>query len=186
MTAEDRDELDALKAEIQLLKDKAEIREVLDLYWFGEDRLDPDTVATAFTRDAEYGGLQGHEEILGAMEGLRAHDTMQHCFASSRIEVDGYLARADTMAVGFNVGLDDQDQQVCLVRGLRYIDDLVRTGNGWKIRRRRGHDHPDAGHDRLWQFQSRQSFSLAHVSSRGRPQRGVVGVAERRGGAQVA
>jgi hypothetical protein len=153
VTADDRDELNALKAEIRLLKDKAEIRETLDLYWFGEDRLDPDTVTMAFTGDAAYGGLRGHDDIRRVMEGLKAHDTMQHCFASSRIEVDGDSARADTMAIGFNVGPDDQGQQVCLVRGLRYVDDLVRTENGWKIRRRRGHDDPNAGHDTLWQFE---------------------------------
>jgi SnoaL-like domain len=115
--------------------------------------LDRDTVAMAFTGDAEYGGPRGRDDILQLMEGLKAHDSMQHCFASSRIEVDGDSARADTMAVGFNVGPDDVGQQVCLVRGLRYIDDLVRTEDGWRTRRRRGHDHPDAGHDTLWQFE---------------------------------
>jgi SnoaL-like domain len=147
------DDLEALAAEVQLLKDKAEIRETLDRYWFGEDRGDPDIVASAFAEDASYGAMRGHDEIRRVMTGLDAYDSMQHCFASSKIEVDGDTATADTMAVGFNVGKDDTGEERCLVRGLRYIDELARTDDGWVITRRRGHDDPGHGHDTFWQFE---------------------------------
>jgi len=146
------DDLEALVAEVQLLKDKAEIRETIDRYWFGEDRCDPDIVASAVAEDANYGAMHGHNEIRRAMTALDAYDSMQHCFASS-VEVDGDTATADTMAVGFNVGKDDTGEQRCLVRGLRYIDELARTEDGWVITRRRGHEDPGHGHETFWQFE---------------------------------
>jgi hypothetical protein len=145
---------DALVAEVQLLKDKTEIRETLDRYWFGEDRCDPDAVASAFTEDARYGTLESKDEIRSRMQwGLPLYDSMQHCFASSKVEIDGDRATADTMAIGFNVGPNDDGEQRVLVRGLRYVDELVRTDDGWAIARRGGHDEPDHGHDTFWQFE---------------------------------
>ncbi|MBV9661854.1 MAG: nuclear transport factor 2 family protein [Acidimicrobiales bacterium] len=146
-------DLEGFAAEVQLLKDKAEIRATLDRYWFGEDRCDPGIVASAFTEDAHYGTMHGHDDIRKVMKGLEAYDSMQHCFASSNIDIDGDNATADTMAVGFNVGPNDNGEQRVLVRGLRYIDELVRTDDGWVIKRRRGHDEPEHGHDTFWQFE---------------------------------
>ncbi len=147
-------DLEALAAEVQLLKDKADIRATLDRYWFGEDRGVPEIVQSAFVPDSFYGARRGPEVILERGHGLELYDTMQHCFASSTIQVDGDTATADTMAVSFCVGRTDEGEQRCMVRGLRYIDKLVRTEqNGWLITDRRGFDEPDHGHDTLWQFE---------------------------------
>jgi uncharacterized protein (TIGR02246 family) len=147
------DHLEGLVAAVQELKDKAEIREVIDRYWFGEDRFDPEIVASAFTPDAHYGKLQGRDAIRKVMESLSLYESMQHSFASSNIRVDGDAAEADTMAIGFNVGPDADGDQRVLVRGLRYLDQLVRTEDGWQIAQRTGADAPDHGHDTYWQFE---------------------------------
>jgi SnoaL-like domain len=147
------DDLEAVVAEVQVQRDKAEIRATLERYWFGEDRCDADIVASAVTENARYGALRGQDHIRTVMKGLDAYDSMQHCFASSKIEIDGDTAVADTMGVGFNTGKTDDGEQRCLVRGLRYIDRLVRTEDGWLIDERGGHDQPDHGHDTFWQFE---------------------------------
>jgi SnoaL-like domain len=147
------DDLEAVVAEVQLIRDKAEIRETLDRYWFGEDRCEADIVISTFIEVARYGGIRGHEDIRSVMQALRAYDSLHHCFASSKIEVDGDTATADTMAVGFALATNDAGEQRCLVRGMRYIDRLVRTESGWLIAERCGHDSPDHGHDTFWQFE---------------------------------
>jgi hypothetical protein len=147
------DDLEGLVAAVQLLEDKAEIRATLERYWFGEDRCSPTTVASVFTPEATYGAIQGREAIRTRMHALTQYDSMQHCFASSEITVDGDTATADTMAIGFNVGRDAEGEQRCLVRGLRYRDSLVRTDDGWLITERSGWDEPRSGHDTFWQFE---------------------------------
>lgn len=149
------DDLQALAAELQALKDRVEIRETIERYWYGEDRCAPAVVASVFTPDARYGMIRGRDEVERVMAGggLAAYDAMAHCFGSSRIEVDGDTATADTMAIGFDVGRNDDGERVCMVRGLRYVDTLVRTEHGWQISSRSGYDDLDFGHDTFWQFE---------------------------------
>jgi ketosteroid isomerase-like protein len=142
---------DTMSTELRQLIDKAAIREVIDRYWAGEDRNDVDLVLSAFTGDAVYGRLRGHDGIRTAMAGLGAYAGMHHVVSSQLIEVDGDTARADTMALGFCRTRDDGEGARILVRGLRYLDDLVRTDGGWKIRHRRGVDAAESGHDSYWQ-----------------------------------
>lgn len=148
------DDLETLVREVQLLKDKAEIRETLNRYWFGVDRRDPAMVASAFTPDAHYGNLHSRDELEGLMAlALPGYECLQHCFASSEIEVDGDTARADTMAVGFGLGANADGERRVFARGMRYVDTLERTEDGWKITERVGHDDRDVGHDTFWQFE---------------------------------
>jgi hypothetical protein len=147
------DDLETLVREVQLLKDKAEIRETLNRYWFGVDRREPAVVASAFAPDGHYGNLDRDElEHLMAWA-LPEYECLQHCFASSEIQVDGDTATADTMAIGFGLGDNADGERTVFARGLRYVDKLVRTDDGWKITERAGHDDRNVGHDTFWQFE---------------------------------
>jgi SnoaL-like domain len=136
--------------ELRLMADKIAIREVLDRYWAGEDRCDPDIVCSAFAEDAEYGGGKGLDHIRSVMKGLEAYAGMHHVISSQLIEVDGDTAIADTMALGFcQTKPESEGGSRVLVRGLRYRDEMVRTDDGWKILRRGGFG--GGGHDTPWQ-----------------------------------
>ena len=167
------EELEALFEQMQLLKDKADIRETLERYWYGEDRCAPDIVASVFTVDARYGKIRGRDGVQRVMSGggLAAYDSMQHCVGSSRIVVDGDTATADTMAIGFDVGEDRDGERVCFVRGLRYIDKLVRTTDGWEIAERSGYDDVDFGHDTCWQFEAKTTELFQPQPADGMPRR---------------
>ena len=148
------DDLAGLVKEVQLLKDKAEIRETLTRYWFGVDRREPAVAASVMTPDGHYGNLHGREELERLMQrALPGYECLQHCFASSEIEVAGDTATADTMAVGFALGDNADGERRVFARGLRYVDTLVRTEEGWRITERVGSDDREVGHDTFWQFE---------------------------------
>lgn len=122
-----------------------EIRDACMRYWAGFDRHDLDLYLSAFTPDATmslFGGSTTVEvatidrgSVLG---GHYAHS--HHIPGSQVITVTGDRAVADTLAVAHLVSHDG----LALVRGLRYVDDLVQTEDGWRIATRR--------HSVLWQY----------------------------------
>ena len=61
------------------------------------------------------------------------------------IELDGDTAHCESMCLAIHAGFRDGEGSV-IVRGTRNIDDLVRTPEGWKIRKRL---HPPSGPSRF-------------------------------------
>jgi len=131
---------------LEALGDEQAVRNTCMRYWAGFDRSDIDVYLSAFTPDATlslFGGEQVMRPADMAARGelLSPFEHSSHAPSSQTIFVDGDIATADTFVVAHLVPRDDGP---IAVRGLRYLDDLVRTDDGWRISHRR--------HFLLWQY----------------------------------
>jgi hypothetical protein len=126
--------------EIRRVVDEAGIRRAIGHYFFCLDRRDFDGFSVVFTEDAvgEYGGegnviRRGLAEIVEGMRGVSQFSTTSHITSSQHIAVDGEAGKADTLCVCFN---QTGGGSLMLIRGVRYLDDLVRTRDGWRVKHR--------------------------------------------------
>jgi 3-phenylpropionate/cinnamic acid dioxygenase small subunit len=118
---------------------RQDIAEVLVRYATGIDRRDWDLFRTCFTTDvhAEYGGIatwDGVDAITGYMADAHAgmgHTMHQLSNLAISVDADAAVARCYVDAV-----LMAPDGQTGLNPVGFYDDELVRTGEGWRIRRR--------------------------------------------------
>jgi ketosteroid isomerase-like protein len=129
----------------QRILDEQQIRDAGMKYWAGFDRRDLDVYLAAFTPDATLALFGGSHVVVVNKESAQAmlagdFEYSCHTPANEVIHVTGDSATADTLVVAQLVPRDGP----VLVRGLRYIDDLVRTDSGWRIRHRQ--------HFVLWQY----------------------------------
>lgn len=113
--------------------------------WAGFDRKDIDVFLAAFTANATMSLFGGEQivEIAAIAAGGQLQTPFEHsCHAPANqvITVEGDRAVADTLAVAHIV----VPGRPVSVRGLRYIDDLIRTDHGWRINSRQ--------HLVLWQY----------------------------------
>jgi len=134
----------------QTLFDRAAIQDVLALYFQGLDRGEPQILRRCFTGDvvARYDGrsklrsggiqvVQGVDAVIDSLVtfkrkhsgewGVTTHFMGNLCFDS----IEGDTARTETYALAFIV-LPGQPDQVAM-RSLRYLDQLRRTSEGWRI-----------------------------------------------------
>jgi len=122
------------------LLDRQAIHDLVTLYACAVDRRDFATVAACFTPDAEtdytyFAGPIG--EVLEKIRaGVNGFAMTMHVLGNHLAEVRGDEATSETYAVCYHrrPGVPDGAQ---LVVAMRYLDDLVRTAAGWRIRRRR-------------------------------------------------
>ncbi|MCB1677064.1 MAG: nuclear transport factor 2 family protein [Halioglobus sp.] len=129
-------------AAIQELVDKQAITEVLTHYCRALDRLDSDLLASVFSEDAQldygealYRGPAG-PFLPFALEFQGAMQTTQHRLSNVLIALDGERARAESYVDAYHIQQRD-GQQVELVVGARYLDNLERGGDGvWRIVKR--------------------------------------------------
>jgi hypothetical protein len=136
--------MDAMDATVQALADEAAIRGLVNRYFFGLDRRDGAALASIYTPE---GVERGDGEVVDVEAHVRAllrvgrFAFSHHIVGSVGIEVDGDRATGDTYALAF-LAVDAKDDDVgdgrIVVRGLRYLDDFVRTPDGWRISRRDG------------------------------------------------
>jgi hypothetical protein len=75
-----------------------------------------------------------------------------HGMMQCQIKIDGDTARSETSVNSFLV-IDGEPRRV-LVRGIRYLDKLVRRDEGWRISKRM------PSHD--WMFEADAAFALKH------------------------
>ena len=130
---------------------KAAVREVLEDYFHGLDAREEARLAACFTEDAvatHHSGsdteltLLGGKAIAGYFCGLLSTFTAtNHTLSNSVIRVTGDTATADTFAIA-HVVIDDRVR----VRGIKYIDELVRVSQQWRICKRT--------HIQLWQYEA--------------------------------
>ena len=150
-------------ATLQELLDRRAIDDVLYRYAQALDSRDWDLLRSCFTDDAvadylDLGGVnEGLETIValcrGALDGL---DASQHLIGSPLAQVDGDTATATCYLQAQHVfnGAPGGDQYLV---GGTYVDRLVRTPEGWRIKHRTLHatwtnGNPDvftAGAERL-------------------------------------
>lgn len=127
---------------LRKLLDQTAIRDVIGLYFYGLDRRDFVALAACFTSDANgeyFGGktvLVGRDAIIEALRPITQFKFSTHLIGNMTIKVDGDRAKADTNAVAFLVVDNDGGKGRILVRGLRYLDDLVQGPDGWRISHR--------------------------------------------------
>jgi 3-phenylpropionate/cinnamic acid dioxygenase small subunit len=124
-------------AAIRELLDRAAIQDVLLRYARGVDRKDLDLVAACFTPDASYEGALASGTIADALACLRdamaRYDGTMHFVGNQLIEIDGDTARSETYAVAYHCLTGTSE---VFTVGVRYLDELVREGDEWHIRRR--------------------------------------------------
>ena len=127
---------DSLDPALRTLLDKAAIRDVLARYAHSVDRRDLDGVASCFTRDASYKGSLGEGSIEVALRALRErmaqYASTMHFIGNQLIDVRGDGATSETYAIAYHqLRLDEERKNMAV--GVRYLDTLLRTADGWRI-----------------------------------------------------
>ncbi|MEO8604922.1 MAG: nuclear transport factor 2 family protein [bacterium] len=130
----------SLDPALQTLVDRAAIEDLLVRYAHGVDRRDLAVVAACFTPDAAYEGSLGNGSIDIALEALRErmprYRTTMHLITNRLIELHGDTATSETYALVYH-RLEGDDEDEDFVVGVRYLDDLARQPDGWRIVHRR-------------------------------------------------
>jgi len=123
-----------------LLLDRQAIRDLVTRYACAVDRRDFDAVAACFTPDADTDYTFFEGPIGAVLEKIRAgvggFAMTMHVLGNHLAEVHGDEATSETYAVCYH-RRPDTVEGADLVVAMRYLDDLVRTSDGWRIRRRR-------------------------------------------------
>ena len=120
--------------------DREQITDVLVRYATGIDTRDWPLFRTCFTDDvrADYGDIGAWTDVDALTEFMTtSHATMSgtnHMLSNVAVEVDGDTAAAASYVHGVLVLTDDPPRWIDVVG--RYVDALVRTGDGWRIRER--------------------------------------------------
>lgn len=128
-------------SQLSALADRLAIEEVLARYCRGIDRCDSDELTRVFSEGAliDYGdGPKARDEtIAGLMVGLSAMRLTHHNIGNVICEIDGASARAETYCVALHiVPGGDQDGDIEMVVGGRYLDTLVKEEGAWRIAER--------------------------------------------------
>ena len=116
--------------------DHEALRALVQRYSRAADDRDVDVLASLFTPDAVITGARGEQGVDAWLDTMRAPRTFpasMHVLGDPLIELDGDTARLDTYAVVYQLGGEGQGD---LTLGIRYLDEAVRTGNGWQVARR--------------------------------------------------
>ena len=126
----------------QEILDRQAIVEVIDRYGLSLDAKDYARFQTCFTRDAKvtYEGLDqpldGPEATAAFCErALASFIATQHLLGNYDITIDGDRASAQTYLHATHVAPPESGGAILIVGGT-YVDELVRTPEGWKIAER--------------------------------------------------
>jgi ketosteroid isomerase-like protein len=126
----------------QELSDRLEIDQLLVRYCYAIDRRDWDAYRAVYTEDAVIDDVSAgpgnsvDDMVAFLSRALQRVVLIQHAISTARIEIDGDTASAETIC-HCPVVLDLGDgQSHMFFQGLWYLDELVRTPDGWKISKR--------------------------------------------------
>ena len=132
---------------VQEISDRLEIEQLLVRYCYAIDQRDWDAYRSVYTEDAVIDDVsagpgntvdQMVEFLSRALEGVVL---IQHAISTSLVEIDGDTAHARTVC-HCPVVLDRGGGQTeMFFQGLWYVDELVRTPDGWKIAKRAERDY---------------------------------------------
>ena len=127
--------------ETAILRDRLAIQDVLVRYGMALDDRDWERLSTCFLPDAvaDYGGPDDQVGYPKIEETCRAAlgrlDGSQHFISNFEITVDGDTARSRCYLMAQHVRNSAEGGPHFTVAGT-YRDELVRTSDGWRIRRR--------------------------------------------------
>lgn len=137
---------------VQELADRLDIDEVLARYCDALDQRRWDLLATVFTSGASVdygsvGALTGLEAITGALRrAIDDLDATQHLIGNVHVQVQGDTATAQCDLISQHVRASQSGGEH-YVQGGRYVDEIARTPEGWRITFRRLH--------RMWASRNR-------------------------------
>ncbi|HWE68824.1 MAG TPA: nuclear transport factor 2 family protein [Acidimicrobiales bacterium] len=148
-------------ARLRELEDRAEITDIVSRYGDGVRRGDAASIAACFADDAslDHGhgqsveGIEAIRQYFGAVKDSAASKAVMNfdekaastpVMSNVLIDLDGDTAHCESMCLAIHAGFRDGEGSI-IVRGTRNIDDLVRTPEGWKIRKRL--------HPAVWSFE---------------------------------
>jgi ketosteroid isomerase-like protein len=119
--------------------DRAAIRDLVTRYAVAVDAKDWPAVRACFTPDAtcDDSWFEGDlDTVVGAIErGLARFESTTHLVGNHLAAVDGDHATAETYTLCHH-RFRTADGAIDRIAALRYLDALVRTPEGWRIRRR--------------------------------------------------
>ena len=127
---------------MQEISDRMEIQDLMVRYSYAIDSRDWDALDDVFTPDAHidysvFGGSVGDLKSTKAFlaEAMPNFPVYQHMVSGTTITFDGDNAETKTQCHNPMImsDADDPDLMVC---GLWYVDKLVRTADGWRIKER--------------------------------------------------
>ncbi|MFF5179779.1 nuclear transport factor 2 family protein [Micromonospora sp. NPDC000316] len=128
------------------LADRAGITDALNAYAQGVDQRDWDLYRSAFATDATVDALidgtgprspeRFRDELVDAFDDIRLSG--QHVLSNTIFRIDGDTAHTVTefLATTLERVRDQPTLVACLHAAGLYVDDLVRTPDGWRITRR--------------------------------------------------
>jgi hypothetical protein len=129
----------SLKARLQVLADREEIRDVVLRYCRGVDRGDWEMVRGCYHDDAfdHHGGFRGTPDdfVAHVSESLpRRFERTMHFAGQSLIDLDGDVAHVETYAIGYHrwTPLDGEAPRDMSV-GARLYDRLERRDGVWRV-----------------------------------------------------
>jgi 3-phenylpropionate/cinnamic acid dioxygenase small subunit len=121
---------------LQALLDRAAIHDLLMQYARGVDHRDLELVASCFAADAVYDGSLGSggiDVVLAALrERMPRYRTTMHFLTNPLIAVQGDTATCETYALVYH-RLESEDDAEDFIVGVRYLDELARRAEGWRI-----------------------------------------------------
>lgn len=127
------------ETDIRKLLDRAAISDLILRYSRGVDSRDWDQVASCFTPDADidYGLARGgvEEMVDWIRRGVEVFDNTMHFVEPRIVEMAAGRASVDTYGLAYH-GRTEAGQRRELVVKLRYLDELVREGAAWLIKKR--------------------------------------------------
>lgn len=135
------DDTAAMTAMLRRVADEADVAKVILRYAQGIDRRDFDQVRACFAPDARVEGTQHSGPVSDylpkLLAGVETFPATMHFMGNQLREVDGDTARTETYAIAHHFA-DAAGTVESLVMGVRYLDELARTGDGrWVITHRR-------------------------------------------------
>jgi hypothetical protein len=127
-------------ARLMLTADRQEITHLLHLYARGIDRCDEAALLSVWadnaTVDYGSGASDAVEWSCGVLERLRPMAHTMHALSNMLIDIEGDSARAETYCQAYHQFTAEDGTLRRMIVGGRYIDRLVRTDQGWRIRAR--------------------------------------------------
>ena len=132
-----------MKYNLQQLSDRFEIQDILVDYSRCIDRKDWQGLDRVFTQDAfiDYTVMGGPKGSLAEIkqflsDAMALFSATQHAISNFEIVLNGDSATGRIMCFNPQVLNLGEDQQYTFFIGLWYIDEYVRTAEGWRIRSR--------------------------------------------------
>lgn len=132
---------------IQEISDRMEVQQLLVRYCHAVDQRDWDAYRSVYTEDAVIDdvtagpGNSVEQMVEFLSNALERVVLIQHAISTSLIEIDGNTATARTIC-HCPVVLDrGNGQHQMFFQGLWYVDELIRTSEGWRIHKRAERDY---------------------------------------------